>query len=209
VGVLIRAGAAAAVALCAAACTPEIGRGTYFCGPERFCPPSLECDDSTFTCESPSLVQPFACPTDPIDSRRFEPDDTPAQAHDLGRLACGVGAIESSPGCLVDINDVDHMRFEHSAQCTGSNPHIEIVLRYPVALVPVVVELLDEDEQVVATGEICTLQNDLSGMERLCIRDDLPFGIYYVRIRSDRDGPDCGGSCHFNQYILDVRYRLS
>src|SRR5690606_22459835 len=120
-------------------------------------------------------------------SNRFEPDDIPGQAHDLGTLGCGVAAIESSPGCIVDINDVDHLRFEHSAVCAGTSPHIEVVVRYPFALVPVTVELLDEDGQVVAVGEVCTAPGNLSGMERVCIEAAPPSGIYFVRIRSDRE----------------------
>ena len=41
--------------LVSSACSPEIGKGTYFCGPERFCPPDMECDDPSYTCDSPRI----------------------------------------------------------------------------------------------------------------------------------------------------------
>ena len=53
-------------------CEPEIGTGTYYCGPAEFCPPSLACDQLTYTCVAPVLADPFLCPEE---SETWEPDD--------------------------------------------------------------------------------------------------------------------------------------
>lgn len=195
------------VVLGVAACTPEIGPGTYFCGPERLCPPELSCDDTSYTCVAPTSVQPFACPMGFDDA---EPDDDMANAQDLGELECGLPAIQNGASCVVDGDPADYYKFVYNQDCQGSNPHLQIRLRYPIALVPLQVELLDDSGSVLAAGEICTSPIDTSGRERLCI--DIPpvtGTTYFVRVARPADAPNCDGDCDYNQYLLDILFLLS
>jgi hypothetical protein len=198
--------AAASVAL-AAACVPEIGGGTYFCGPERLCPPGLVCDDSSYTCELDAVARPFSCPAGSEDS---EPDDSLAAATAIGTLECGRTLLDDLIGCMAEGDTVDYFRFEHTNVCSGQDPHIEILLRFPVAMAPLRVELLDEQGQVIQTGEHCTQPGDFTGTDRHCLRlDPPPLGVYYVRVSLDPDGPDCGGQCRYNRYTLDIKFPLA
>ncbi|HUH02469.1 MAG TPA: hypothetical protein VML75_10760 [Kofleriaceae bacterium] len=186
-------------------CQPEIGPGTYYCGPERFCPPNLACDDSSFTCINAIAVAPFECPAMSQDA---EPDDSQATAADLGALACGT-VVTNSEGCVADADQADYYRFENAVACTGTNPHLELKLRFPVATVALVLEILDEAGQVVATGEPCTPEPNFSGRDHLCLEMAPDQAIYYIRVRVADDAPDCDGDCRHNQYLLDVVYPLA
>lgn len=195
----------AAIAL-SAACSPDIGTGTYFCGPDRLCPPDLECDDNTFVCESRQGADRFECPAG---SESSEPDDSRGDALEAGPIACGAPLFpQVVTGCVADAEDRDHIAFELEQECTGEDPHVEITLRYPIALVALEMSLLDEDGDVVADGEICTLSGDATGMERVCIDRPLDPGAYVLRIRSTGVG-DCDGDCPHNQYVLDISYPLA
>ena len=187
-------------------CSPDIGQGSYFCGPERLCPPDQECDDPTFTCDSPQRARPFTCPDG---AQTAEPDDTEAQAEDAGAARCGAPIINNVIGCLGDGDEVDDYVFDYQVECTGSDPHLELELHYPYALMPLTVELVDDSGQVVATGEVCTPSGDLSGTEKVCIRAAIPTGHYLIRVRAKGGAPDCDGACHHNQYTLNVNLALS
>lgn len=77
---VLRPAPALALALALASCYPTIVSGAYSCGSDSSCPPGLTC--SGLLCVDPSEVTAFAC--DPRDLH--EPDDTPADAFDAGRL---------------------------------------------------------------------------------------------------------------------------
>lgn len=194
-----------ALVVCAA-CEPEIGNSTYFCGPERLCPPDQVCDDNSFTCVGPTVAVPFAC-TD--DANVAEPDDLPSMALTTGALACGVSPLDLSLGCVESVDDEDYVTFDFDVDCNGSDPRLEITLSYPIALVPLSLELLDANERVVAEGELCTRDANFSGMDSVCIEMLPPAGTYFVRVSSDRDGGDCSGDCHFNQYTLSIDFPLN
>lgn len=196
---------AAALACAAAGCTPEIGAGTYFCGPELYCPPDLECNPNTFTCDTPGSFPAFACPEN---SEIDEPDDdTISNAPELGRLDCNYTS-EFGPFCVDDLGDVDLRKFEIGGCATGSDPHVEVEVRFPVAMAPLAVEILDENENVVATGELCTPSTNISGMEWFCAEMGPIEGTYYIRVRAV-GSVDCDGECPFNIYQLYVRYPLA
>lgn len=195
----------AAMALVLAACVPEIGTGTYFCGPERLCPPELACDDTSFTCVNPLLVEPFTCPEG---ANLFEPDDDRADARELGVLPCEHRSILSTPGCVVR-DDADYYTFEYASSCVESTPRLVIRLRYPVALMPLTVELLDSQGEVIAQGELCTPAVDYSGEDWLCIDVEPSAQVQYVRVGAVGDAPDCGGDCAHNGYTLDINLVLS
>ena len=201
----MRTALAAAVALLAG-CSPEIGSGTYYCGPERLCPPDLECDDPTFTCERPRAARPFACPES---SQAAEPDDARGDAEDVGPVACGLPVLEQRLGCIADDGDVDHIEFQLEGECVGDDPHVEITLRFPVALVPLEIQLLDAAGEVLAGGELCTPPGDVTGTDVVCIERRIEPGVYILRIRPVESAPDCDGECHHNSYQLDVGYPLA
>lgn len=190
-----------------AACTPDIGTSTYYCGPERLCPPDLECNDANFTCELPSLVQAFECPAASNDA---EPDDDLDTARDLETLSCGVfDPLQDEAGCVPAAGDVDLYKFEYDDQCSGSDPHIEVKVRFPIAHVPLTLELLDDAGQVMQEAELCTASNDQTGMERVCLEARLSSGTYYLRVRVPDNAPDCDGACHYNFYRIAFSLPLS
>jgi|GEM_PF-1523885 len=194
-------------ALLTAACSPDIGSGTYFCGPERLCPPDLTCDDTSYTCVTPASAMPFSCPAGFDDT---EPDSDMANARDLGELECGVPAIQNATSCVVAGDAGDYYKFVYNQDCQGANPHLEIRLRYPIALVPLQLELLDGSGTVLASGELCTSPIDTTGRDRVCI--DIPpvtGTTYYVRVVRPADAPNCDGDCDSNQYLLDILFPLS
>lgn len=197
--------AALLIILLLAGCEPEIGAGTYYCGPERFCPPDLECDDPTFTCERPGSAQPFACQEGSQDP---EPDDSADSAEDLGDLACGLPILEQRVGCL-DEDDVDHITFDLDGTCVGDDPHLEVGLRFPVAFMPLTVELLDDDGEVMQEAVACTPSGDQTGTDRVCLERRIEPGSYVIRVRVVEGAPDCDGDCRHNSYQLDVGYPLS
>ena len=194
-------------ALLAAGCSPEIGTGTYFCGPERLCPPDLECNDQTVTCEVPAEVEAFACPTA---SNLEEPDDDLASARDLGTLACGIiDPLIDEPGCVPQAGDVDLFKFVYDEECSGADPHVSVVVRFPIAHVPLTLELLDGDGAVLQEAELCTSSADRTGTDRVCLESRLTSGTYYLRVRAADGGPDCDGTCHYNRYQVAMSLPLS
>lgn len=202
----MRAAICFAAVVLAGGCTPEIGPGTYFCGPELFCPPDLECDPNSFSCEIPGSFAAFSCPEG---SETNEPDDDViSTAPGLGRLACNYNG-EFGPVCIDDLSDTDLLKFE-VGDCAGQNPHVEVEIRYPVAMAPLEVEVLDENEVVVATGEPCTPTSNFSGMDWLCVEMPAVEGTYFIRVRARGDGAgDCDGDCQYNLYKVFVRYPLA
>lgn len=197
--------AAAGLAGAVGCAGPEIGPGSYFCGPERLCPPDQECDDSSFTCVRPTAAQPFACPDG---AEVAEPDATTAEAADAGELACGASLV-TDEGCIAPGDDTDVVGFTFPSACTGTDPHLAVTLRFPLALVPLRVELLDADGNPLAAGEDCTPGDNFSGKQFLCIEQTLEAGSYFLRVTIDPDGADCGGDCRYNRYTLDVVYPLA
>lgn len=202
----MRALAVAAAAL-AAACSPEIGTGTYFCGPERLCPPHLECNDLTITCEVPAETESFVCPSS---ANLAEPDNDLGSARDLGTLSCGVlDPLIDDPGCVPEPGDVDLYKFEYDDDCSGADPHINVVVRFPIAHVPLTLELLDAEGAVIQEAELCTSTADRTGTDRVCLESRLASGTYYLQIRAADGAPDCDGTCHYNRYLVAFSLPLS
>lgn len=200
---MIRRALVAALAVLALACDPDIGAGTYFCGPELFCPPSLVCDPGTYTCELPSSVQPFACPEGTQDQ---EPDDSIEQASDLARLDCNYN-VEPLARCIASAADVDYVTFSID-ECYGSDPHLNLQIRFPVAVAPLELDVLDEDGAVIGSGETCTPSEDFTGMEWVCLLLPPTPGTYVLRVRATGEA-NCSGDCAFNQYLLYIGYPLA
>ncbi len=189
--------------LAAAACSAEIGTGTYFCGPEQFCPPDLECNPNTFSCETPGTFEAFSCP---FGASVNEPDEAMADAYEL-TLECGANT-EDFTLCIDDGQDVDHFSFEME-ECFGESPHLSFEIRYPVALAELQLELLDDAGQVLEVAETCTAEQNFTGMEWKCI--DIPPlepGVYFLRVSTTGERT-CSGDCEHNQYRLAYRYPLA
>ena len=201
----MRAALLALTCVLVACSDPDIGAGTYYCGPERFCPPDLECDDPTFTCERPGSASAFACADG---AQGHEPDDTVGAAEELGDLDCGLPILEQRVGCLDD-EDVDHIGFTLGGECVGDDPHLEVALRFPVALVPLTLELIDTSGEVISEATLCTPSGDQTGTDRVCLERRIEPGHYLLRVRVADDAPDCDGDCRHNSYQLDVGYPLS
>jgi hypothetical protein len=189
--------------LTAAACSPEISSGGYLCGPERYCPPEQACDEPTYTCVNAVVAEPFACPED---TEGFEPDDDLAGARDLGTMQCGQPLFGGGfNGCIAAPGKVDLFRLTGRA-CSGSEgARLGISLLFPIAFVPLQVELLDADGAVLATGVSCEVGAGYGGLDGVCleapVEDDV---VYHVRVSVDPDGPDCDGGCAETLYILDI-----
>jgi hypothetical protein len=195
--VVVRLAALATVTF--AACTPDVPSGVYYCGPERACPPDLVCDDSTAVCVLEDEAEGFACGED---ATLPEPDDTLALATDYGARGCGFQPV-TSEGCLDHPADVDHVAFTSSLDC-DVRP-FEAKVRYPVAFAPVVLELLDDAGEVLATGEVC-VELDATGQAHACIETDLPEDTAHVlRMRRVDGSPDCDGTCRYNRYQLSIQ----
>lgn len=192
--------------LVSSACSPEIGKGTYFCGPERFCPPDMECDDPSITCESPTLAARFSCPTG---SNALEPDDSDTQASEEGPITCGATLVGERVGCMEGEGDEDYLVFDVTGECVGDSPHLEVTLRFPTAFVPLAIDLIDDQGGAVAAGEPCTPSGDRTGNDRLCIEQPLAPGRYFLRVRAAPEAPDCDGDCHYNRYTIIVSYPLA
>lgn len=191
------AGVALAVALLGlAACDPDIGSGTYYCGPERACPEDLRCDEATARCVFPQLVDVFDCGPD---GNVNEPDDAAGEAHDVGTIGCD--RLESvQVGCVDNAGDVDYLRGVTPAGCAGD---VTIELFAPVAFMPLSIQLLDEGGAVLATGAVCTEVDD-DGEQRVCVSAEVGAATpYLVRIQR-ADGGDCGGACAYNRYHLTM-----
>jgi hypothetical protein len=192
----VRRAALAMGALALAACEPEIISGTYFCGPERGCPPDLACDGATLRCVRPEQVEPFRCAAG---SQAAEPDDELASAQSLGVLGCRSRVVDLT-GCIADAADVDHLRVEGPAGCNGT---LQVVMHHPVALADLALEVLDEAGQPVAAGAVC-LALDVTGRVRTCVEAPIaPGQIRIVRVRGSGAGT-CDGDCAHNQYYLSL-----
>lgn len=200
-------------ALALVACKPEITGDTYFCGPEALCPPNLAChfgdhESFAYNCVNQRSAEDFSCPE--VTSDR-EPDDTQAEALELGVLSCGGQFALTNWGCVSAAGDVDHFELSREDVCVGSNPRFKASLRYPIGAAPLSLTLLNEAGEVLATGALCTQEADSSGTELRCIEEsDLPVGDYTLRIELDSQGnADCDGACRFNHYRLFVSSPVS
>ncbi|RMH41685.1 MAG: hypothetical protein D6689_10350 [Deltaproteobacteria bacterium] len=191
----------AAVAM--AACEPEIGPGTYFCGPEMLCPPDLSCDPLTYTCERPAAVRPFACPEG---TEADEPNEDADAATPLGRLACG-GAGAVTNGCIARSGDVDVYAFKLD-ECLAPGARLLVSARFPIAMAPLSVQVRDAAGEIVTTAQLCTPDPDFTGTERVCA--ELPKGpaAYTVSVQL-AGGGDCAGACAYNLYELRAEYLVN
>jgi hypothetical protein len=133
-----------------------------------------------------------------------EPDNTTAEAYELGTLACGDQLAFTNWGCIPEGSDVDHFRVQTEGVCAGSNPRFKASLRFPIGSAPVHIELLDSEDAPLAASSLCTSEVDTTGTESTCLEvPNLPPGEYYLRVSIDPAGnADCDGACRFNRYQI-------
>jgi len=182
----------------AAACSPDIAPGAYFCGPERSCPPDQACD-GTGVCVLAESVGPFACDlgTDP------EPDDTPGQAIAAPALAC-VSTPYVKAGCLHDGDPADWVSLAIPATCTAVE--VQVRITYAIGFEPVAIELWDlSGNQKIASGGGCVGSLPSAGDDDLCITVAVQPGGHYGLVVKPAGGGDCGGGCAYNRYNLTVQ----
>jgi hypothetical protein len=184
-----------------AGCDPSVAIDTYFCGPNRGCPPGQTCNDREWTCTDSGLTQSFQCPEG---GEAAEPDDTRDQALDLGDTFCGDVIVSERPGCLPDAGDVDIYRFNHAALCERNNT-IEVTVSYPAAFVPADLRVVDSAGNEVGEPVECTNPNAGSGRYSVCVDFELGVDSYFIEVSPLNGTDDCGGDCQFNSYVMDIR----
>jgi hypothetical protein len=183
-----------ALVLLLAGCEPEIGRGTYHCGPERLCPPDLVCDGVTAICTVEHEALAFECAEGSTDS---EPDDDPDAPYDIGVVGCG--EPRAMAGCLDDGADLDHLGLVVPAGCSELGAEV----RYPVAFAPVVLEVIDDAGTVIASSEVCE-ELDEAGRAVACVTAAVSGDAGYVVRVTRGEGGDCDGACAYNRYDLSI-----
>ncbi|MBT8493261.1 MAG: hypothetical protein KJO07_09420 [Deltaproteobacteria bacterium] len=184
-----------------AGCEPFVAIETYFCGPNRGCPPDQSCDDRTWICTDEGLTESFLCPEG---SDAAEPDDTRDQALDFGDTFCGDVIVSERPGCLPDADDVDIYSFNHPVLCERNNT-MEVTVSYPAAFVPADLRVVDSAGNDVGEPVDCTNANANNGRYSVCIDFELGVDRYFVEVSPLIGTDDCSGDCQFQQYILDIR----
>lgn len=184
---------ALASALAAAACTPDIAPGAYFCGPEQACPEGLACDAPDNTCVLPSLARPFTCNMD-------GGDDAPSSGTVIRDLEC-VSGTRSVSGCLSDNDPADWYQFDVPPNCTAVQ--LEARLRFPLAFQGLGLLFSDANGPAMAVGGPCKFDDPDDGQELRCIELPLEPGGHYA-VGVTRVGPDCNGRCAFNRFALDL-----
>jgi hypothetical protein len=188
----------AAVLLVFAACTPEIGSGTYLCGTDSTCPPTMVCGGDA-VCVLPGADVPFACEPGEL----HEPDDDIGHALALTGFDC-VSVPRELPGCLAAGNPENWVAFDAPTTCTA----VEVVIRlaFPIAFEAVSAEITDASGAMLAEDAPCSdaTPAQLSGTAQRCAKLTLAGGARYgIRVAPTGDG-DCGGACNFNRYQLTV-----
>jgi hypothetical protein len=183
----------AALVLALAACTPDIADGAFHCGPEETCPPDQACDGSSTLCVAPSEVHPFAC--DP--SVLHEPDDTPAQAFDLGIVSCATPSAIIA-GCLAPGDAINWLTFTGSGDCTAT---VSIGVAFPYAFEPVDVQMTDGSGSLLGSGSPCDVDGE-GGITGTCAQAAVSVGsAFFIGLSGGTQ--NCDGACAFTSYQLE------
>jgi hypothetical protein len=183
------------------ACAPEVFTGSYYCGPERSCPPGQVCDEPLFVCDNPTLAREFECPEGSEDS---EPDDSVAEALDLGTTKCGESVTTALPGCIDDADDVDVYSFVHNTDCAAADPHFELTLSYAYAFTALDFDVVDSAGTVVENASSCEGPGGFTGQQVICIEIPNVTDTYFVRVSMSDSTEDCNGECRYNLYRLSI-----
>jgi hypothetical protein len=188
---------AAILALGLAACSPDILSGSYLCGPEQSCPDGQACDGSNNTCVIASTAKPFACAA----SDEHEPDNTPAQALDVGTFAC-VSTVFSEHGCLAAGDTQDWYTITAPTGCTAVAINIRVT--YPIAFETIGVNLADANGTLIASDAPCVVAGTTADDDRCLLQTITPGSTYKIQVKP-AGGGDCDGNCNFNRYTLAIQ----
>jgi hypothetical protein len=191
---------AISIGLCLVGCAPDIVSGSYLCGPEQSCPPEQSCNGPDNVCVLTSTVMPFAC--DP-QTELHEPDNTPAQALMLPNPTC-VSTPVSDIGCLAAGDDQDWVAFAAPTACIAVEVNARVT--FPVAFEPLDLELWDLTSMtMVSGGGACAQSTGLAaGADERCLKTTLIQGDTYGIKVKPAGGGDCGGTCNYNRYTLNI-----
>lgn len=188
-----------AIVCLAAACTPEIVPGSYYCGPEAACPEDQVCSEATHTCVLPGLAAPFAC----VSEVASEPDDTMDMAYALTSLNECVTLPLVIDACMPIDDSADWLRFTAPAGCSALQ--VDARITFPIAFQRLGVELVDvATGDILATDQPCTFSGE-SGNDLRCVQANVtPGASYAIHVAPTGDG-DCDGQCAFNSYTVRVQ----
>jgi hypothetical protein len=188
---------AAVLLIALAACTPDVATGTYYCGPDGFCPEGQACNGPDNICVNASSAEAFACGER---SAKTEPDDTATQAHLLPTPTCDIPF--NTENCMLDGNDAeDWMKLQ---QPCGASKEVQLVLKFPVAFERLAMELWDLDTMTKVTDDAACADGGDDANELRCITSPVAEnGNYGVKVRPAGDG-NCDGNCSYNRYSLSV-----
>lgn len=189
------------LALAHLGCEPDVVDASYFCGPNRLCPPEQVCDEPVWTCDDPTAARAFECPEGTQDS---EPNDDQASAVELGETICADFLARDRSACLGDAEDTDTYLLSHEEACSFRND-LSVSASFPTALAPINLEVIDSSGAVLETGVSCSSDVFSAGRSRVCLELEIETGDYYIRVSPQvGDGFDCDGDCQYNQYELTV-----
>jgi len=179
-----------------AACSPDIGSGSYLCGPNETCPKGQACDGPTNSCIVPSAVEPFAC-----DPKMVRDDNTPQTALALGTPTCVSNNVPQS-GCLGAGDSHNYYAFTAPMGCTAVE--VDLRISYPKAFEPLGITLGDANgTELVTDGECKGAQISTTADDVRCIQQTITPGQPYTIDVNPAGGEDCDGMCAFNRYTLN------
>lgn len=187
------------VCVLAAGCSPEVVADSYYCGPEQLCPDEQACDRATNICVSDGQETAFACG----DTTESEPNDSFATAEPVGDLECV--ARREGAGCVKSDSDArDYFVFTVPTSCSPRK--VVAQAAYPVAFEPIVIELVDGADVVLATSEPCASggEDDI-GTTASCLEAPVGTGETFGLRIAGSGSENCGGSCAFNRYGLTIQ----
>lgn len=188
----------ALVLVALAACSADIPSGSYQCGPEQACPPDQACNGADNTCVAVSQAQPFMC----LAKEEHEPDNAPAMATAMPHFDC-VSNVFTFDGCLAPGDTQDWFSFAAPAGCSALEADIEV--SFPVAFEAVGVVLGDDAGSTVAPDGTCKAAGTAAGDDERCIQQTITPGQNYTVEIKPSGGGDCGGTCNYNRYTLQVQ----
>jgi len=181
-----------------AACSPDIGVGTYLCGPEQLCPEGQACNGPDNTCVAEAQALPFECGTaDPAG------DDVPTAGVMVANLTC-VSTLRESKGCLLQNDIGDWYQFDVPDNCVAVQ--IEARLTFPIAYEPVTMQVATEDGPGVAADSPCpsSIQPD-DGEAVRCFAMTVTNGSHHAIGLVHGGTETCGGACANNRYTLSFQ----
>jgi hypothetical protein len=183
-----------------AGCSPEIAGRAYECGPNQACPSGLVCSAVDSECVVHGDEVPFACPAAETTS---EPDDTAAQAHDLGSLDC-VSVPAEVFGCVAPGGDQDWVGFQVKGGCPATTA-VSVRITYPVGSSPLALALADDGGAIVAMDQPCATSTPGAGNDDRCLLVAVSSSKRYAVRVTAAGHDDCHGACAYNRYQLQVQ----